>query len=691
MSTTVRVDLSTMVRLNAAQKTDWADIPIEDSLITWNYYYAKLSPISSEYKKKILENVNACINIKSGRYYNTQGQSLTEYAYVEYFHANEDWNPSTITYDTRPSDDYDYSKTYHNCDARVSGYYSDRYDLSKASITTAGIPILRTKFIEIFRKWIDYGFHFKHFKYHPSDWSRQDTSYYPYIITRGTDVPYIELVLSDTTNSLSISSCSPTSGFLAKYTANTFNWSTIVNDISITDPTIASAKFRYRANSSSAYTEINCGSALSYTMPANTIATNSFQWQVAITDTGGTTSTSDWFTISTEEALSSAAIVSPKNVSIDGSEINRFEWQHIISTGTEQTKAELQYSSNGGSTWNALATPLGAATYTNIAANRFSSGSYLWRVRTYNTDVVAGTWSDPKPFTVIAKPVVRAVTSEQNPKPKITWQSDGQQAFRVYIDGVFDSGVIFGTSDSYTLPIYLEDGSYTVNVIVQNSYGLWSNPASGPINVTNVPGTVMVLTSYNESDGIRLMWTEVLSYAYYVVYRDDVAIAKIRTNEFKDLVALGEHEYFIRGIYASSKNYGLSNKLNTNNSVSVLTITNLETAQSIEIEQSDSSMAELNITDTVVSTSVRISSSDYPINEVSHFKTKYIRFDCAFIKNSEISKVFRTFLGEIVCIKTPSGTSIVGNLLEQKRTENYFYEKYSCSLNQTNYAEEIQL
>ena len=70
-----------------------------------------------------------------------------------------------------------------------------------------------------------------------------------------------------------------------------------------------------------------------------------------------------------------------------------FKWQHIIETGTEQTKFDIEKSSDGVS-FTALASQTTAIQSYVVAANALAAGTIYWRVRTYNTDNAAGAWSD---------------------------------------------------------------------------------------------------------------------------------------------------------------------------------------------------------------------------------------------------------------------------------------------------------
>lgn len=81
-----------------------------------------------------------------------------------------------------------------------------------------------------------------------------------------------------------------------------------------------------------------------------------------------------------------------------------FTWQHNPIDGSSQTNAQLQYSTNGGSTWT-TATVTTAQTYS--LANNFSANDVItWRVRTKGADPSYGPYSSSRSFTVYQTPTV---------------------------------------------------------------------------------------------------------------------------------------------------------------------------------------------------------------------------------------------------------------------------------------------
>lgn len=108
--------------------------------------------------------------------------------------------------------------------------------------------------------------------------------------------------------------------------------------------------------------------------------------------------------------------------------------------------------------------------------------SILVRIETYYTeDGVVGTYGD-NGYTmrlwvrqVAEAGSVSVVTDDYGtvpPLPVVTWESTLQTAFRVKF-GEFESGAIFGDATSYAVPMVFQDGTYPVQVSVQDKNGSW--------------------------------------------------------------------------------------------------------------------------------------------------------------------------------------------------------------------------
>ena len=164
---------------------------------------------------------------------------------------------------------------------------------------------------------------------------------------------------------------------------------------------------------------------------------------------------------------------SPLNSVVDPSGVVTFDWNHVISTGTAPTRADLQISQDA-ETWTDFATVTGAATEYQAPAYTLVSGTYYWRVRSYNSVNVAGGWSKYAAFVALGAPKTPSLSATNKNRPTLTWTTEEQSAFEARIDGK-DSVKVYGTARSYIWHDFLTSGTHLVELRVQNAYGYWSD------------------------------------------------------------------------------------------------------------------------------------------------------------------------------------------------------------------------
>lgn len=486
---------------------------------------------------------------------------------------------------------------------------------------------------------------------------------------------------------------SPAGGTVPKALPATFSWKlsqkmseySTTSDVNLTQET---ATFRWRTAAGAAATEISCGTAPSVTIPAGTFTTNTIQWQVTAATAEGVSATSDWMTISTLEQAGTAETVAPSGIVIDASASNVFKWQHVISTGTAQTKAELQISPDN-STWSALATVTGTSDTYTVPANTISSGTKYWRVRTYNSDGVASEWSASAQFVAVGAPDAPVVViGTTSPRPAISWQVEGQQAYQVEIDGVYTSGTRFGTGKTWKAPFYLADGNYTVRVRVQNEYGFWSPWGTAALPVTNVPGSSITLTA---GGGIKavLSWTPG-SFDYYLVYRDGVAIAKVTEPSYTDTASIGTVSYQVRGCYDNSDNYSLSGAATVVVSTDKVRLYDMERGEWLHFLYDSSAHRSTGLSLSQDIQYVQLSGHTYPVAERSEFKSRALRITCVCADDAE-RQALRALLGHLTCCKTPEGNMTIGYPASISESSDDFFSTYSFTIEQIDRKEEIDL
>lgn len=600
----------------------------------------------------------ASVAIYANLAYGTDGQSCAASADF----LAESFAEKSVTYNTAP-------KTDALGSVRVSAYVTGDGKYATGNVLGIGLEHLRSLLV--------YGL-----KVSP-----------PYRIafqtSRGSNKPYISVEYSDEIVGLSLSSLAPSSGSIVPANVTTFSWAEAATGVCYESITRASAKFRWRKSASDTVKEIDVpGTATSITIPANTFSGDSIQWQISVTANSGVTTTSDWMTLSLTDVESTAVAVAPDRAVLDGASDNVFKWEHIISTGTAQTKAELQQSTDS-STWTALATVTGAANTWTAPAGTFTSGTKYWRVRTYNSKGAAGAWSAATQFIVLAAPATPPVSIvSTEPRPEIRWQSDEQQAYQVEIDGVYASGTRFGTGKTWKAPFYLADGSYTVRVRVQNEYGFWSPWGTAALPVTNVPGGAITLTA---TGGIEaaLSWTPG-SFDYYLVYRNGVAIAKVTEPSYTDAASIGGVRYQVRGCYDNSDNYSLSEAVEVTVRTDKVRLYDMERGEWLHFLYDSSAHRSTGLSLSQDIQYVQLSGHTYPVAERSEFKSRALRITCVCADDAERQSL-RALLGHLTCCKTPEGNMTIGYPASITENSDDFFSTYSFTIEQIDRKEEINI
>lgn len=515
---------------------------------------------------------------------------------------------------------------------------------------------------------------------------------------KSTRKPSLVCEYSGDTVGITADGFAPTAGaFVNRFEKNMFTWrcddDTADSQVCFAEIKQTSAVFEWREKNASASKTISVsGATTACTVPANTFPSGTIEWRVKVTANSGTTTTSAWQEITTTDVTPTAKPVSPSGIVIDATIANRFSWQHIISTGTPQSKADLQWSADG-TTWNTLATVAGENQYYDVPANKFTSGTKYWRVRTYNTDGIAGEWSDAAQIVVIAAPTAPSIQIKSTgPRPSISWQTSEQEAYQVELDGKLSVGTHYGTDKTWTSPAYLADGSHTVRVRVQNQYGMWSDWGAAALPVTNTPGASITL-SVQASSVADLNWQTSGSYDFYLVYRNDKPIAKLTQTQYTDELSSGNVIYQVRGCYADSSNYGLSSAVTvTITTGQYVTLYGIASGKKVMLKHCGLKNQPVQNAINRDIQYIFMYGSTYPHAERSEFVTKKVGGTAVFLPGEDKAG-FDALIGELVCLKTQSGEMVIGYLNETSDTSRVNPDKsvVNFSIQQIDYAEVIDI
>lgn len=509
--------------------------------------------------------------------------------------------------------------------------------------------------------------------------------------------PFLECEYSNDNVGIKAENFAPSSGaFVNRTQKNTFTWDT-TDDTDLTQTCFAeikqtSAVFEWRVkNASTSKTISVSGSTTSCTVPANTFPSGTLEWRVKVTANSGTTTTSAWQEITTTDVTPTAKPVSPSGIVIDATIVNRFSWQHIISTGTPQSKADLQWSADG-TTWNTLATVTGENQYYDVPANKFTSGTKYWRVRTYNTDNTASEWSDKAEFIAINAPSAPSIVIQSTgPRPRITWQTTEQEAYQLTLSSGYASGTVYGTEKAWRSPVYLADGSYTVHVRVQNKYGMWSEWSAAALPVSHTEGEAITL-SVDAGYEAALTWQTAGSYDFYLIERDGAAIARTAQKQYIDHTSIGSATYRVRGCYADSDNYGLSNAVTAEILPDTAMICDLESGTWQRLPLSETILRTNRISRAAAISTVHLSGLAYPVAERTEFRDMAVQISCAFTaKNRAAALALEALVGRLVCAKTTQGDMATGYLTALEKNADAIMSRYSFEIQNIHREEAITL
>ena len=468
------------------------------------------------------------------------------------------------------------------------------------------------------------------------------------------------------------------SGYVNRHEAQTFAWDLVPDGdyFCAGDWAQESATFFYRAGTSGSWTEVEIsGSDRFVTIPANTLAAGTVQWKVEATDDQGTTAESEVYTITTTDSATAATPVAPKETLENGDAPIRFVWTTSNDHGTAPTGADLQKSSDGTS-WTTFAQISTGATQFDAPAGTFSAGTAYWRVRAYNSDGVSGNWSDPVTFVVVAAPPTPSVSADGKPYATISWQSSGQMAYRVTVDGT-GYGPYFGTAKSFETPDFLSDGSHTASVEVQGEAGLWSQPGSVTFSVANVPGEPIALTGRFGRDG-DLRWSTEAEAADFIVYRDGKKIGRTSAKRFVDRIVLGYHAYFVVNRLPGGY-YTRSNTVTGTMRSCTRAVAALDGGNWLEMALSADSDSVEDFSWSQIVSELHVSGSAYPVVETSPYRDASGSYSISFA-DVETARAFESLQGRTVIVKSRGGNVMIGVLSGYQKTMTHFYITFVFSV-----------
>lgn len=482
-----------------------------------------------------------------------------------------------------------------------------------------------------------------------------------------------------------------TSGFLNPLVAQTFKWTLgpYGDYYCLADFTQSSATFYWRAGTSGAWTsESISGSTQSVTIPANTFpsgdSAGTMQWYVEATDNYSNTTQTPVYTVTTADSLISAVPTAPINTIEDGSAPIRLSWVYSSPDGTAPTGYKIEYKDASHNDWTTLTTQTSADLYHDAPVGSFDAGSVQWRVSLKNQANQYGNPSSAESFVNVSAPAAPTVQVQAVPFATINWTSTGQEAWKLLIDGV-EVAQEFGLARSYTLKNYLEDGTHTVEVLVQGVYGLWSEPGTNSFTISNTSENTITLSAALGHDA-ELSWTTASATTDFLIYRDGVLIGHTNNTSFTDFAVLGSHEWQIVN-RLSDGNYDISNRVTGVLATERNLIADIETGSWLELKLTEKSNGIQSFSKSRQYSLRHFSGAEFPVAEVSPFLDLTASYDAAFTPDDSGAVAFESLFGREVILKSRRGNVIIGVLSSFSKLVGDFYTVYTFTLQRIHYED----
>ena len=263
----------------------------------------------------------------------------------------------------------------------------------------------------------------------------------------------------------------------------------------------------------------------------------------------GSTATSSVGQFATIDAEAIATCISPSGVFTSGDVT--FAWSHATVYGTPQYAYDLQYSTNNGSSWTTVSNHV-VTSNTTKTITLTDAGTYLWRVRTYNSNNVVGEWASATFVNQVPATPPTNLQITTKGRPTVSWVSTSQTAYQVqFIESnsvIYDSGAVYTTEMSHFVNQYFDDTrSYVVRVRVYNGLGEVSEWATAGYQQPEIVDVEFEVNA-NASGGATITVVPDVIFTKYYLLRNNKLIAEIQNNTYTDPYAIGQVNYSVVGV-----------------------------------------------------------------------------------------------------------------------------------------------
>ena len=298
------------------------------------------------------------------------------------------------------------------------------------------------------------------------------------------------------------------------------------------------------------------GSWSDVVISTNLALEDGYTYDVYITATSddNSTATTPVAQFTTTDAAAVATCIAPSGAFTTGDVT--FIWSHATEYGTPQYAYDLQYSNNNGSSWTTVANHV-VTSSTTTTTTLTDAGVYLWRVRTYNSNDVAGEWAEATFVNQVPANPPTNLQVDTKGRPTVSWASVSQSAFQIqFLLGdsiVYDSGAVYTSETSHFVNQYFDDTrAYTVRLRIYNALGKLSGWVETGYQQPSVEDVDFTLTN-NDNGGVTIEIIPSNEFVKYYILRNNKLIAGTTEQTYTDDYAIGLTNYSVVGVTADDQ------------------------------------------------------------------------------------------------------------------------------------------
>ena len=352
----------------------------------------------------------------------------------------------------------------------------------------------------------------------------------------------------------------------------------------------------------------------------------------------------------------------------------------------------VDVSADGGDTWTSTtilyvdAVRDGENWKYTIPAGTLPNGTVQWRVFVYTTQDSFNPYADKETFYAVVQASTSAVMCDGKPLPTLSWESTAQAAYQVRFAD-YDSGAVYGSGKSHTVPYVYADGLYAAQVRTQATTGKWSAWSEVQyVQIRNsAPAGSFGLTAEKTRNAVKLSWTPTGSFEGYVLYRGKTPIYAGKERSFVDVMGNGKNTYTVRAV-TEDKYYAQSAEVIADATPEADCIYRVSTGEWLSLKYSTAPRRR-QFTDNKRVSYKYYAGRKYPVTFTEGFSERVGSFSYCFREREQADAV-AALAGETVVYKGTDGSLIRGTLNGVSRLREIVSD-ITFTITETDYEEKV--